>query len=172
MNRKQTIVLMASMIALLAIGFASSVSAETFGEHHASIGPSIPADPTNEDCLKCHSSMLKDGDTEGIKAFHITHVETMSMSCIQCHKVDEELPTLKQLVSEDTCVPCHKEGSMGREIFTSAGDDMQTTTDDKETTTSDTTTVGDDDEETPGFEAIFAVTGLLAVAYLVLRRNR
>ena len=69
-------------------------------------------------------------------------------------------------------MPCHKEGSIGREIFTSAGDDMQTTTDDKETTTSDTTTVGDDDEETPGFEAIFAVTGLLAVAYLVLRRNR
>ncbi|MDY6960245.1 MAG: PGF-CTERM sorting domain-containing protein, partial [Halobacteriota archaeon] len=119
-------------------------------------------------------SMLKDGDTEGINAFHIGHVETLSMSCIQCHKVDEELPTLKRLVSEDTCVPCHKEGSMGREIFTSA-DDMQTTTDDKETTMPETATDEEamgEDEETPGFEAILAVTGLLAVAYLVLRRNR
>jgi PGF-CTERM protein len=32
--------------------------------------------------------------------------------------------------------------------------------------------VPEEEEEVPGFEVVFTITGLLAVAYLVLRRNR
>ena len=174
MSRKLSITLAVAMILIVALGFVGPVYAETFGEYHASIGPALPTITTNDACLKCHSGILKGGESAGVNAFHIKHVESMSMSCTQCHKVDEELPTLKPLVSEDTCVTCHKEGGMGRVIYTGAREVPTTTT---PTTGGDAgetppTTTGDSEEDTAGFEAIFAATGLIAVAYLVLRRNK
>jgi|GEM_PF-4991495 len=172
MSRKLSITLAVAMILIVALGFVGPVYAETFGEYHASIGPALPASATNDACLKCHSEILKGGETAGVNAFHIKHVDSMSMSCTQCHKVDEELPTLKPLVSEDTCVTCHKEGGMGRVIYTGDREVPTDTTTGDDTGGTPPTTTGDSEEDTPGFEAIFAVTGLLAVAYLVLRRNK
>ncbi|MDY6965755.1 MAG: PGF-CTERM sorting domain-containing protein [Halobacteriota archaeon] len=171
MSRRVSMALTVAMILIVAMGFVGPVYAETLRDVHVSKGITLPESP---DCKGCHANdVLQDGTTASVSKFHITHVETLSYSCTKCHMVDDPLPTLKALVPESVCYECHDSDGPGRVIYEGeAPPPITTTTPPTEPTTAPPTPTMGEEEETPGFEAVFAIAGLLAVAYLVQRRNR
>lgn len=170
MKKKLSISLAIVLISIVALGLVGAVSADqTLREFHASKGMTLPDSPTKDECAACHSSILEDGTEAGVNKFHITHVNMMGISCTQCHKVDESPPTLKPLVEADPCISCHSEGGPGRKIYEGEAPPTEEPTTSAVPSEEPTTTPDDD---TPGFEIVFAMAGLLAVAYIVTRRRK
>jgi len=171
MNRKLSIGLSFAMIAIVALGVIGPVYAETLKDVHSVKGITMPENPTKDDCLGCHSKILEGGETSSVEAFHIRHVDSLSMDCTQCHNADVALPELKPQVSEDACIGCHGPGGPGRLIYEG---EAQAATPETTATTPVGASTGEESEEEkePGFEAVFAVSGLLAVAYLVRKQRK
>ena len=175
MNGKLSIGLSFAMLVIVALGVIGPVYAETLKDVHAAKGITIPESPTKDDCLGCHSKILEGGETSSVEAFHIRHVDSLSMDCTKCHNADVALPELKPHVSEDACIGCHGPGGPGRLIYegeAQAATPETTATTPVGTSTGEESEEDQDEEKEPGFEVVFAVSGLLAVAYLVRKQRK